>query len=271
MTTPGMPHGTMRSKPRRSVVTLSANPWNVTHCFTWMPMLAILRPAVHTPVSPGCRSAAEPERAQRGDERRLELAQVPVQVLPVLPEVEDRVADELARAVVGHVPAALDLGHLDPAPLELGRRERQAGRPGAAAQGDHRLVLDQQQEVVPALAGHALPAERALQLEHLARRAAGPRSTTSSRALMRAYRGPASAAGQQRATRAAATPRRADEPRPAGELVDGDAEQHGDDGREGAHDAEPAAAVGRQDAARAAARRRRRPSTRPASVPKNSR
>jgi hypothetical protein len=40
----------MRSNAVRSVVTLRANPCQVTHCFTWMPMLAILRPRVHTPV-----------------------------------------------------------------------------------------------------------------------------------------------------------------------------------------------------------------------------
>src|SRR6267378_2656269 len=34
ITTPGIPHGTIRSKCVRSVVTLRANPCQVTHCFT---------------------------------------------------------------------------------------------------------------------------------------------------------------------------------------------------------------------------------------------
>ena len=36
-----MPHGTMRSKSRRSVVTLSAKPCEVTPCETWIPMAPI--------------------------------------------------------------------------------------------------------------------------------------------------------------------------------------------------------------------------------------
>ena len=50
ISTPGIPHGTIRSNWVRSFVTFRANPCHVTHCFTWIPMLAILRPRVHTPV-----------------------------------------------------------------------------------------------------------------------------------------------------------------------------------------------------------------------------
>jgi len=47
-----IPHGTISESPtgrsRREAKRA------VTHCRTWIPMLAILRPPVHTPVSPGC-------------------------------------------------------------------------------------------------------------------------------------------------------------------------------------------------------------------------
>ena len=62
-----------------------------------MPMLAIFRPRVQTPVSPGLRSAVDPQRAERADQGGLELPQIPVQVLPVLPQIDDRVAHQLAR------------------------------------------------------------------------------------------------------------------------------------------------------------------------------
>ena len=125
MTTPWMPQGTMRSNPRRSVLTLSAKPWSVTHCFTWMPMLAILRPARPHAGEARVPLGGDAERGQRVDQRRLELAQVPVQVLPVLAQVEDRIADQLARPVVGHVAAALD--------LRAPRRPAARAPPGRAA------------------------------------------------------------------------------------------------------------------------------------------
>ena len=52
-----MPHGTIHSKSRRSVVTFNAKPCDVTPCETWTPIAAIffsgmLPPAiVQTPVS----------------------------------------------------------------------------------------------------------------------------------------------------------------------------------------------------------------------------
>ena len=80
-------------------------------------------------------------------------------------EVEDRVAHQLPGPVKGDVAAALDLDHLDPAARELLRRQRQTGRSGAAAQGHHRRVLDQQQDVVGQLARDALLPQDSLQLE----------------------------------------------------------------------------------------------------------
>ena len=73
-----------------------------------MPSDATLRSPIHTPVQPALR-APEPEVGADADQRLLEVAQVEVQVALVAREREDRVADELARPVVGDVAAALDL------------------------------------------------------------------------------------------------------------------------------------------------------------------
>src|SRR5205823_3872779 len=50
ITTPSMPHGIMRSKKERSVVTLRANPCHVTQSRAWTPIEAIFFPRVQTPV-----------------------------------------------------------------------------------------------------------------------------------------------------------------------------------------------------------------------------
>jgi hypothetical protein len=55
----------------------------------------------------------EVERGEREDERLLEVAAVLLNVLPVPPQVEDRVADELARPVVRGLAAAVRLADLD--------------------------------------------------------------------------------------------------------------------------------------------------------------
>jgi hypothetical protein len=73
------------------------------------------------PVLPSRLAAArrEAERAEAVDQNLLEEAQVGVQVL-VRGERDDRVADELARAVVGDVAAAVGLHDFDALAGELG-------------------------------------------------------------------------------------------------------------------------------------------------------
>jgi len=78
------------------------------------------------------------------DERNqyvFEAAQIPMQVLPAHAQIENRVADQLARAVISRLAAAVGLHH--------GMRERagvaQAGLIGRAADGVDRLVLEQEQ------------------------------------------------------------------------------------------------------------------------------
>jgi len=67
-------------------------------------------PDAGEPVDP---RALEPERAERPDQRLLEVAAVALHVPTVAVEVEDRVADELAGRVVRRLAAAVRLDHLD--------------------------------------------------------------------------------------------------------------------------------------------------------------
>src|SRR5688500_8160729 len=53
-----------------------------------------------------------PDPGQRPNERFLDLAEVPVQILPVTLEVENRVPDKLAGTMEGHVASTLDLKEL---------------------------------------------------------------------------------------------------------------------------------------------------------------
>src|SRR4051812_36476404 len=60
-------------------------------------------------------SAHDVESRQRVDQCLLDLAQVPMQILAMLLEIEDRISNELAGAVKGDVPTALDVEQLDTA------------------------------------------------------------------------------------------------------------------------------------------------------------
>src|SRR5207237_3301498 len=87
-------------------------------------------------------------------------AEIPVEVLPVAAQVEDRITDQLPGPVERDVAAALDLEHVD------AFRVQQVGRPGGAAQRDHGRVLKQQEQVLrqatvdPRLGKRTLPVER---------------------------------------------------------------------------------------------------------------
>jgi hypothetical protein len=82
-----------------------------------------------------------------------------VEILPVPPQIDDWVPHELARAVKGHVSAALHLEDLYAPSLELRWRERETAGPGAAPDRDHRIVLHQEEEIIRDFPGNALPAE----------------------------------------------------------------------------------------------------------------
>ena len=108
-------------------------------------MLAILR---GRRLQPDAGQALDPrrldaERRERADQRLLEVAAVALHVLAVPRQVEDRVADELAGPVVGGLAAAVGLDDLDLGALG----DVQLAGLGAAAERDHRRVLEQQHGV----------------------------------------------------------------------------------------------------------------------------
>ena len=69
----------------------------------------------------------------------LEVADVALQILAVAIEVEDRIADELPRAVEGRLPTAVRLDHLDGGVVW----QVHLALTGAASGGHDRRVLDQ--------------------------------------------------------------------------------------------------------------------------------
>ena len=65
------------------------------------------------------------QRTECIDQCLFESAQVPVKVLPVLRQVDDRIADQLAWAVPGDVTTALDLDHVGSALTHCRHGKRQ--------------------------------------------------------------------------------------------------------------------------------------------------
>ena len=96
-----------------------------------------------TPVRPVDPRRLDLERADRADDRLLEVAAVALHVLAVPVQVEDRVADELAGPVEGRLAAAVGLDELDLGP----RRDVHLARLGAASERDRRRVLEEEHRV----------------------------------------------------------------------------------------------------------------------------
>ena len=108
------PHGTMYWKYRKSVETFSAKPCEETQRLRCTPMAAIFglrRPrrrsasamrALRCRNRPGCRSA--PARC-RGQRRRHRAS---------IAQIQNRVADDLARTMISHIAAAVGFDELDP-------------------------------------------------------------------------------------------------------------------------------------------------------------
>ena len=152
---------------------LSANPCMETQRDTLMPIAAILSSPTHTPVSPGIRPADDPEVGQRPDQRFFQVAQVAVQVLPVFAQIQDGVADQLPRRMVGDLAAPVHLHDGDalrPQPL---RRRQQVFPLRPPPQRDRRRVFQQQQRVgdlprLPPPHQLVLPCQR-LRVRHQAR------------------------------------------------------------------------------------------------------
>ncbi len=111
--TSGRPQATTQENGSRSFSTLTAKPCVVTPRETCTPIEAILRSAPTRRCSRCPRSqrerAAMPSLGERGDDRGFHRAQVAADVV----DRHDRVADELAGAVVGELAAAVGVDHVD--------------------------------------------------------------------------------------------------------------------------------------------------------------
>src|SRR5438034_10309176 len=81
------------------------------------------------------------ELAERPNEQFLDLAEIPVKILLVAFEIDDRIADELARPVKGDVSATLDIEQLHATLRELLRRCQHVSILRRASQRDHSGML----------------------------------------------------------------------------------------------------------------------------------
>jgi hypothetical protein len=90
---------------------------------------------------------------ERGDDRALHRAQIDEHVV----DAHDRVADELARAVVGQLPAARGLDDVDALGAAPVLAHRQIARLRAAPERVDGVVLEQQHHRVLLAGDHLLP------------------------------------------------------------------------------------------------------------------
>ena len=68
-------------------------------------------------------------------------------------EIENRIADQLPGAVIGHIATPLHFRHVQPLRSQCRRREGKAAFTGAATEGHDGIVLHQQQDVIADLGG----------------------------------------------------------------------------------------------------------------------
>ncbi len=159
-----MPQGTIRSKADRSVATLKANPCDVTQRAMRTPIAPILSRPTQVPVRPSTRAGLDAVVGAGADHDLLEVAHVAVYVAPVRGEVDDGVAHHLPGAVVGHVAPASRFEDVEAALAQRLRREEHVLLPRVAAQGEDRVVLEQEQ-VIEGPARLPLGHERLLDFE----------------------------------------------------------------------------------------------------------
>ncbi len=155
-----MPQGTIQSKSRRSVVTLSAKPCEVMACETWMPMAASLFFLHYAAgVGPDAGAFADALRGHAevlaAEDQRLfhEADEVDgakegaALVRQVAAQVEDGIADELAGAVVRDLAATVGLVDLDAFAREQFVAGDNVRSCGIAAERENRWVLHEEQGV----------------------------------------------------------------------------------------------------------------------------
>ncbi len=162
-----MPQGTIRSKGARSFDTLKAKPWDVTQRAMRTPMAPTFSSPTQVPVSPAMRAGRDAVVGTGPDHDLLEVPDVAVDVAPVGGEVEDRVAHDLPRAVIGDVAAPARLEELEAAVLERVLGEEHVLAPRVAAQGEDGVVLEEEQGVGDP---PGLPVRHQLRLERVGTR-----------------------------------------------------------------------------------------------------
>jgi hypothetical protein len=88
-----------------------------------------------------------------------------VEILAVTLEVDDRIANELSRAMKRHVSAPLDLEQLYPFALQKSGRRNQVLLLRCSAEGHYRRVLDEEQDVLREGARYPIAGDVPLELE----------------------------------------------------------------------------------------------------------
>jgi hypothetical protein len=112
---PRIPQGTISPKGSSSRPTLKAKPWDVTQRAMRTPMAPIFASPTQAPGHPGHSAGGHAVVEARPDQDLLEVPHVAVDVATVRSQVQDRVADDLAGPVVGHVATAARLEDLESA------------------------------------------------------------------------------------------------------------------------------------------------------------
>src|SRR5262245_2177017 len=69
-----------------------------------------------------------------------------MQVAPALVQVQNRIDDQLARGMQGHIAAAVDRFYCNTLSLNVFLRKKNVFQPGQAPAGDHGLVLTEDHE-----------------------------------------------------------------------------------------------------------------------------
>ena len=87
----------------------------------WTPIAATFAPSTQTPVAPG--SGPDAEFGQRLDQNLFQRAQVGDHVALPFAQIENRIADDLAGTVIGHVAAAIGVVQFDSRALQALRDE----------------------------------------------------------------------------------------------------------------------------------------------------
>ncbi len=180
-----MPQGLISWKSRRSVVTLNAKPCDVTPRATWMPIAAILRSPAGGSVaflpqncSKGPPSAAPPHRRWHADAGqsanaacldakfaaeadkgffhetdKVDGAEPSAFRVAQTAQIEDWVADQLARPVKRDIASAIDLVQSDAALRQQLIGGKNVGAFGIAPQREHRRMFEKQKRVADQVVG----------------------------------------------------------------------------------------------------------------------